>query len=39
MEAIADSIQVSGSTTYLRLYERVGETDQFESISLDLAKV
>jgi hypothetical protein len=39
MDAIADSIQVSGSTTYLRLYERVGETDQFESISLDLAKV
>jgi hypothetical protein len=39
MEAIADSIQVSGSTTYLRLYERVGETDQFESIALDLAKV
>jgi hypothetical protein len=39
MEAIADSIQISGSTTYLRLYERLGETDQFESISLDLAKV
>jgi len=39
MEAIADSIQVAGSKTYLRLYERVGNTDQFEPISLDLAKL
>ncbi len=39
MEAIADSIQVAGSKTYLRLYERVGNTDKFEPISLDLAKL
>ncbi|SIS88273.1 DUF3164 family protein [Neptunomonas antarctica] len=39
MEAIADSIQVAGSKTYLRLYERRGDSDQFEPISLDLASL
>lgn len=39
MEAIADSIRVSGSTTYLRIYERVGESEQYEPISLDIAKL
>ncbi len=39
MEAIADSLQVSGSTTYLRLYERVGDSEQYQAISLDIAKV
>ncbi|UTW12955.1 DUF3164 family protein [Marinobacterium rhizophilum] len=37
MDAIADSIQVTGSKTYIRLYERVGPDDQFRPISLDLA--
>jgi hypothetical protein len=39
MEAIADSIQVTGSKSYLRFYERCGETDQFKPVSLDLAKL
>ena len=38
MTAIADSIQVQSSTTYLRFYERVGdEGDKYVPISLDLA--
>lgn len=37
MEAIADSIQVAGSKSYLRIYERVGDTDQWSAIPLDLA--
>lgn len=39
MEAIADSIRISGSTTYLRLYERVGDSERYEPISLDIAKL
>ena len=39
MEAIRDSIQTNGTTTYIRLYERVGETDQYKAIPLDLASV
>lgn len=38
MVAIADSIQVASSATYLRFYERVGEDgDKYEPITLDLA--
>lgn len=37
MEAIADSIQANDSTTYVRFYERVGETDIYRPIALDLA--
>lgn len=37
MAAIADSIQIAGSKTYVRLYERVGESDQFRPIPLDIA--
>ncbi|WP_299197927.1 DUF3164 family protein [uncultured Amphritea sp.] len=37
MAAIADSIQVAGSKTYVRLYERVGESEQYQPISLDIA--
>lgn len=39
MQAIADSIQVAGSKPYIRLYERVGETEQYRPISLDVATV
>lgn len=39
MVAIGDSIQVAGSKTYLRVYERIGESDQYRPISLDLAVV
>ncbi len=37
MQAISDSVQVAGSKTYVRLYRRVGNSDQWEQISLDIA--
>ena len=39
MQAIADSVQVAGSKPYIRIYERIGETDQYRPISLDVAAV
>lgn len=39
MAALMDSITVAGSTAYLNLYERVGDTDRWQHISLDLAAV
>ena len=39
MVALMDSITVSGSTSYINIYERVGETDQWQHLSLDLAAV
>lgn len=39
MQAIADSIRVAGSKPYVRIYERVGESDQYQPISLDVAAV
>ena len=37
MEAIAQSVQVVGSRSYVRVYERVGDTDKYTQICLDLA--
>lgn len=37
MTAISDSVQVAGSKPYIRFYERVGETDEYRPISLDMA--
>lgn len=39
MVALMESITVSGSTSYINIYERVGETDQWRHLSLDLAAV
>lgn len=39
MEAIGESIQIVGSKTYIRVYERQGDTDQYLPISLDVAAV
>jgi aminopeptidase N len=39
MAAIGDACQVIGSKSYIRVYERVGDTDQYRSISLDIAGV
>jgi hypothetical protein len=39
MQAIGDSVQVSGSKAYFRVYERVGDSDQYRPISLDIAAV
>jgi len=37
MQAISDSIQVTGSKTYVRLYKRIGQSDQWQPIPLDIA--
>jgi len=37
MDAISESLQVVGSRSYIRVYERVGETDQYKAIALDIA--
>jgi hypothetical protein len=37
MEALKDSLQPAGSSQYLRLYQRVDQTDQYKQISLDMA--
>jgi len=37
MTAINDSLQVVGSKSYVRFYERIGNTDQYQPISLDVA--
>ena len=39
MEAIRDSIQTTGTAIYVRVYERIGESDQYKAIPLDLAAV
>lgn len=39
MQAISESLQVVGSKEYIRFYERVGESDQYQPISLDVAAV
>jgi hypothetical protein len=37
MEALKDSIQIANSSQYLRLYQRMGETDRYQQVSLDIA--
>ena len=37
MQAISESVQVVSSKAYVRLYGRVGETDQYVPIALDVA--
>jgi len=37
MEALKDSIQITSTSQYLRLYERVGETEQYRQIAMDIA--
>jgi len=39
MEAISNAVQVTGSKAYVRFYERVGDSDQYSPISLDMAGV
>jgi signal transduction protein with GAF and PtsI domain len=39
MEAIRDSIQTTGTAVYVRVYERIGDSDQYKAIPLDLAAV
>lgn len=39
MQAIADSIQVTGSKEYIRFYERATSNDAWRPISLDIAAI
>lgn len=39
MTALKDSIQTTGATTYVRIYERVGDTDKYRHISLNITGV
>ena len=39
MQAVSDSVSVVGSRAYIRFYERVGMTDQYKAIPLDIAAV
>lgn len=39
MDAIRAAIQITGSKAYFRVYERIGDTDNYQAISLDIAKV
>lgn len=37
MQAIGESLQVVGSKSYIRLYERIGDSDKYQLIKLDVA--
>lgn len=39
MSAIGDACQVVGSKSYIRVYERIGDTDQYRQIPLDISGV
>ncbi|KGA31982.1 DUF3164 family protein [Pectobacterium odoriferum] len=39
MDAIGEAVQVVGSRSYIRVYERIGDSDQYQPISLDIAGV
>ncbi len=39
MQAISDAVTVVTTSSYVRVYERVGDTDQYQPISLDITKV
>jgi len=39
MAALSDSVRVQCSKSYIRVYERVGDTDQYRAIPLDIAGV
>lgn len=39
MQAVKDSILVIGTAVYIRVYQRIANTDQYQPISLDLAGV
>jgi hypothetical protein len=39
MQAIRDSIQANGTAVYVRVYERIGQSEKYRAITLDLAAV
>lgn len=39
MQAITDSLQITGSKSYVRIYRRVGDSDSWSAIALDVAGI
>ncbi len=39
MDALTDSLQVIGSRSYIRVYERIGDSNEYRPITLDIAGV
>lgn len=39
MNALSDSLQIVGSKSYIRVFERVGDSDEYRPIPLDIAGV
>ncbi|MDZ7902308.1 MAG: DUF3164 family protein [Rheinheimera sp.] len=39
MTAIGDAVQVVGSKAYIRVYERIGDSEMYRAIPLDIAAV
>lgn len=39
MQAVHDSMQIAGTTTYMRIYRRVGDSERYEQISMDFSKL
>lgn len=39
MTAISESVQVVGTKSYIRVYERVGDSDEYRAIPLDMAGI
>lgn len=39
MQALKDSIAADGTAIYVRVYERIGDSDKFKAVPLDLAAV
>lgn len=39
MAALSDSLQIVGSKSYIRVFERVGDSDEYRAIPLDIAGV
>jgi hypothetical protein len=35
MDALTDAVQIVGSATYIRIYERIGRTDKYQLVALD----
>ncbi len=39
MQAVHDSMQVAGTTTYMRIYQRIGDGEKYEQLSMDFSKL
>lgn len=39
IDAMRDSMQVTGSTTYMRMYKRKGQNKKYEQITMDMAAI